>query len=136
MATRAGKVDPQDARRVKHSRIGVWDLYEERPTDNPGSSILETYARIRESLPYVVRMLKDILSIRRVRILLPIFLVVEVLGSLTPAVSMWYAYVCSKAASFTFTTSLRRYFGQLLRFVMLSMLLPGLPTYLAPRWMP
>ncbi|KIK38572.1 hypothetical protein CY34DRAFT_25587 [Suillus luteus UH-Slu-Lm8-n1] len=98
MATRAGKVDSQDARRVKRSRIGVWDLYEERPTDNPGSSILETYARIRESLPYVVRMLKDILSIKRVRRLLPIFLVVEVLGSLTPAVSIWY-------------------FGQLLRFM-------------------
>jgi hypothetical protein len=87
MATRvAGKVDPQDARRVKHTRIGIWDIYEER---KPGSSILETYARIRESLPYVVRMLKHILSVRRVQTLLPLYLVVEVLGSLVPAVSLW-----------------------------------------------
>ncbi|KAG1889212.1 P-loop containing nucleoside triphosphate hydrolase protein [Suillus subluteus] len=98
MATRAGKVDPQDARRVKYTRIGVWDFYEERQTDKPGSSIFETYTQIRESSPYVLRMLKDILSIRRIQILLPIFLVVEVLDSLMPAVSLWY-------------------FGRLLRFM-------------------
>ncbi|KAG2034310.1 P-loop containing nucleoside triphosphate hydrolase protein [Suillus americanus] len=104
MTTRAGKVDPQDARRVKHTRIGVWDLYEERQTDKPGSSIFETYAQIRESSPYVLRMLKDILSIRRVQILLPIFLIVEVLYSLMPAVSLWYV-IYLKATSLIFTTS-------------------------------
>ncbi|KAG2132379.1 P-loop containing nucleoside triphosphate hydrolase protein [Suillus clintonianus] len=90
MATRTGKVDPQDARRVKHTHIGIWDLYEECQTDKQGSSILETYTWIRESSPYAVRMLRDIFSIRRVQILLPIFLIVEVLGSLMPAISLWY----------------------------------------------
>ncbi|KAG0703054.1 P-loop containing nucleoside triphosphate hydrolase protein, partial [Suillus ampliporus] len=91
---RAGTVDPQDARRVKHTRIGIWDLYEERQTELPripGSSLLETYAQILESMPHVVRMFKDILSIRRVRMLLPAFLVVELLNSLIPAISLWYS---------------------------------------------
>jgi hypothetical protein len=95
MATRAGKVDPQDARRVKHSRIGVWDLYEERQTNSnllriPGSSI-ETFAQMIQNTPYVMRMLKDVLSIRRVQMLLPIFLIMEVSNSLIPAVSLWYS---------------------------------------------
>ncbi|KAG1765412.1 P-loop containing nucleoside triphosphate hydrolase protein [Suillus occidentalis] len=92
--TRSGKFDPEDARRVKHTRIGVWDLYEDRQTDIPripGSSRLETYAQIVQSMPHVLRMLKDILSIRQCRLLLSVFLVVEVLASLTPAISLWYA---------------------------------------------
>lgn len=92
--TRSGKFDPEDARRVKHTRIGVWDLYEDRQTDIPripGSSRLETYAQIVQSMPHVLRMLKDILSIRQCRLLLSVFLVVEVLASLTPAISLWYS---------------------------------------------
>ncbi|KAG1725553.1 P-loop containing nucleoside triphosphate hydrolase protein [Suillus paluster] len=92
--TRPGKFDPQDAR-VKHTRIGVWDLYEDRQTDSmpriPGSSRLETYAQIVQSFPHVVRMLKDILSIKRCWLLLSVFFVVEILASLTPAVSLWYS---------------------------------------------
>ncbi|KAG1777296.1 P-loop containing nucleoside triphosphate hydrolase protein [Suillus placidus] len=92
--TRPGKFDPEDARRVKHTRIGVWDLYEDRQTDMPhipGSSRLETYSQIVQSMPHVLRMLKDILSIRQCWLLLSVFLVVEVLASLTPAISLWYA---------------------------------------------
>jgi hypothetical protein len=90
---RSGTFDPNDAQRVKHSRIGVWDLYEELPTNLPpipGSSRLETYAQIIQCMPYVVRMLKDILSIKRSWLLLCTFLVVEVFISLLPAVSLWY----------------------------------------------
>jgi ABC-type multidrug transport system fused ATPase/permease subunit len=107
MATGAGKVDPQDARRIKHSRIGVWDLYEERQTNSnllriPGSSIVETFAQMIQNTPYVMRMLKDVLSIRRVQMLLPIFLIMEVSNSFIPAVSLWYS-------------------GQLLRLVSIAM---------------
>ncbi|KAG2364745.1 hypothetical protein BDR07DRAFT_1450146 [Suillus spraguei] len=94
ITTRPGKFDPEDARRVKHTRIGVWDLYEDRQTDIPripGSSRLETYAQIVQSMPHVLRMLKDILSIRKCWLLLSVFLVVEVLASLIPAISLWYA---------------------------------------------
>lgn len=122
MTTHTGKVDPKDARRVRHTRIGVWDLYEERQTNSslphiPGSSIAETCAQMIQNTPYVVRMLKDMLSIRRVQILLPIFLIIEVIDSLIPAVSSWYS-------------------GQLLLLVMLRLLLSALPTYLAARYQP
>ncbi|KAG1777293.1 P-loop containing nucleoside triphosphate hydrolase protein [Suillus placidus] len=94
MATRARKVDPQDARRVRHTRIGVWDLYEDLQTDFPrkmGLSRSKTYAQIVQTMPYIARMFKDILSIRRARMLLPAFLAVEVLESLLPAISLWYS---------------------------------------------
>jgi hypothetical protein len=74
MTTRPGKFDPEDARRVKHTRIGVWDLYEDRQTDIPhipGSSRLETYYQIVQSMPHVLRMLKDILHTRHLPMVYP-----------------------------------------------------------------
>ncbi|KAG2030068.1 P-loop containing nucleoside triphosphate hydrolase protein [Suillus americanus] len=82
-----------DLRPVTRTRIGIWDLYEECGKGlprGPDSSILKTFVRIRDNTPYVVRMFKEILNIRRVRMLLPAFLVVQVLDSLIPAVSLWY----------------------------------------------
>ncbi|KAG1845090.1 P-loop containing nucleoside triphosphate hydrolase protein [Suillus subalutaceus] len=82
-----------DLRPVTRTRIGIWDLYEECGKGLPrrsDSSTLETFVRIRDNTPYVVRMFKEILNIRRVRMLLPAFLVVQVLDSLIPAVSLWY----------------------------------------------
>ncbi|KAH7911825.1 P-loop containing nucleoside triphosphate hydrolase protein [Hygrophoropsis aurantiaca] len=92
-AARQGKFDTEDLARIKHTRIGVWDLYEERQTDLPipGSSKLETYAQMIQSLPYVWRMIKDIFSINRCWILLSLYLVVELISSLIPAVSLWYS---------------------------------------------
>jgi hypothetical protein len=119
---RPGKFDPEDTDRVKHTSVGVWDLYEEHQTNMPpipGSSRLETYAQIVQCTPYVVRMLKDILSIKRCRVLLSAYLVVELLTSLTPAVSLWYV---TKLYLLTSITSLPRYSGQLLRLVMTSCL--------------
>ncbi|KAG1814414.1 P-loop containing nucleoside triphosphate hydrolase protein [Suillus subaureus] len=86
-------IDPRDTRRFKHTRIGVWDVYEERRAKYyiPGSSIRETYGKIIESIPYVVQMLRDVLSIRRSWLLLSAFFVVEVLSSLVPAISIWYS---------------------------------------------
>ncbi|KAG1777301.1 P-loop containing nucleoside triphosphate hydrolase protein [Suillus placidus] len=100
------KIDPRDTSRYKHTRIGVWDLYEERLTEYwpyiPGSSIRETCGQIMESMPHIVQMLRDVLSIRRSWLLLSAFFVVEVLSSLIPAISLWY-------------------FGQLLRLVETAM---------------
>ncbi|KAG1881164.1 P-loop containing nucleoside triphosphate hydrolase protein [Suillus subluteus] len=91
---RAGEFDHQDTRRFKHTRVGIWDLYEERQSDLsriPTSSISETYTRIIQNVPLLVRMLKDVLSIKRCPMLLFAYLVVEVLASLIPAVSLWYS---------------------------------------------
>ncbi|KAG6332407.1 hypothetical protein ID866_6678 [Astraeus odoratus] len=91
---RQGVFDPNDAKRIKHTRMGVWDLYEERQTDRipiSYSSRLETYAEMLQGLPYVLRMLKDICSMRRCLMLMSLYLLVEVAAALIPAVSIWYS---------------------------------------------
>jgi hypothetical protein len=92
MKARPGEFDYQDARRFKHTRLGIWDLYEERQSHLPRiptSSISETYTQIIQGVPFLVRMLKDVLRIKRCSMLLSAYLVVEVLTSLIPAVSLW-----------------------------------------------
>lgn len=93
---RAGKgtFDPEDAKHVKHTKLGVWDLYEEKsPTlaRIPGGSRAESYLEMYQSLPFVWRMLKDIGSIRSCWIMLGIYAIMVVLGSLVPALSLWYS---------------------------------------------
>lgn len=98
MSTRSEPdLQPEDARRVKHTRIGIWDIYEARKPWHsrlqiriPSLSILETYAQMLQDMPYVVRMLKDMYSIPRCFILISAYLVVELLGALIPAFSLWY----------------------------------------------
>ncbi|KAG6919464.1 hypothetical protein DXG01_005723 [Tephrocybe rancida] len=92
--TRKGKFDPSDTKNVKQSRVGVWDLYEEIQPELahiPGSSRLEPYIEIKQNLPYVWRMLKDIGSIRACWFHLALYLIVECIASLIPAVSLWYS---------------------------------------------
>ncbi|KAG2157764.1 P-loop containing nucleoside triphosphate hydrolase protein [Suillus bovinus] len=91
MKKKAGEFDYKDTRRYKHTRIGVWDLYEERQRRIRTSPILKACAQIIQSAPLLVRMFKDVLSIRRCSVLLPAYFVVSVLASLIPAVSLWYS---------------------------------------------
>ncbi|KAG1829318.1 P-loop containing nucleoside triphosphate hydrolase protein [Suillus variegatus] len=92
MNAHAGEFDHQNTRRFKHTRIGIWDLYEERQSRIRVSPISKIYAPIIYNVPLLVRIFKDVLSIRRCSILLPAYLVVvEVLASLIPAVSLWYS---------------------------------------------
>lgn len=89
---REGTFDPYDAARIKHTRLGVWDLYEEKQSDAvpiPVSSRLETASQVFRGLPYVWRMLKDICSMRRCLVLMFLYLIVEITASLIPAVSLW-----------------------------------------------
>ncbi|KAF8554561.1 P-loop containing nucleoside triphosphate hydrolase protein [Imleria badia] len=90
---RRGVFDPNDATRIKHTRIGVWDLYEEKHSDIPipGASRLETASQMLRSFPYIWRMLKDICSVRRCLVLMFLYLAVEVAAALIPAVSLWYS---------------------------------------------
>ncbi|KAF5355839.1 hypothetical protein D9756_004318 [Leucocoprinus leucothites] len=93
LSTRKGTFDPEDKSRVKHSRIGVWDLYEEVtprlglvgwPTFQPLLDVIE-------NLPYIWRMLVDVTSIRECNILLVAYLCIELILSLLPALSLWYS---------------------------------------------
>ncbi|KAI0363046.1 P-loop containing nucleoside triphosphate hydrolase protein [Pilatotrama ljubarskyi] len=89
-----GVFDPNDSKRVKHTRLGVWDLYEEKPQAKalsiPGASILENQAEILKSLPYVSRMIKDVLSIPTCKLLLSIFFALELAKASLPALALWY----------------------------------------------
>ncbi|KII86507.1 hypothetical protein PLICRDRAFT_44105 [Plicaturopsis crispa FD-325 SS-3] len=93
-SNRKGSFNPDDRKNVRHTKIGVWDLYEEinpELAQIPGSSRLETYMELLQGLPYVWRMLKDIGGIKDCWTLLGIYLLLEVAISLIPAVILWYS---------------------------------------------
>ncbi|KAI0694489.1 hypothetical protein C8T65DRAFT_698967 [Cerioporus squamosus] len=92
VTSRKGVFNPEDKTRVKHTRIGVWDLYEEINPDLqhiPGSSWIEKTFEAYACLPYLLRMIRDILSIRSCFILICSYGVAEVLQALIPAASLW-----------------------------------------------
>lgn len=89
-----GKFDPEDAKNIKHTRIGVWDLYEEKhPTlaRIPGSSRFETYLEMWNNVPFIWRMIRDLSSIRACWFPFGLYLVVELLSAFVPALSLWYS---------------------------------------------
>ncbi len=89
---RKGVFNPEDNTRVKHTRVGVWDLYEEINPDLqhiPGSTWIEKTLEAYACLPYLLRMVRDILSIRSCLVLIGAYGVAEVLSSLIPAASLW-----------------------------------------------
>ncbi|KAK0202956.1 P-loop containing nucleoside triphosphate hydrolase protein [Desarmillaria ectypa] len=91
---RKGVFDPSDNKTVTYTRVGVWDLYQEKPevlTQIPWSSRLEPYVEMLGNMPYFWRMLRDIGSIRSCWILLGLNLLVHILGALIPAVALWYS---------------------------------------------
>lgn len=93
-STQKGKLDFSDANRVKHTPVGVWDLYEQIQPEFvhvPGSSRFQPYFEMVTSFPYVWRMIKDIGSIRTCWFLLAIYFGIEALASLLPAVALWYS---------------------------------------------
>ncbi|KIK60425.1 hypothetical protein GYMLUDRAFT_43735 [Collybiopsis luxurians FD-317 M1] len=97
ISNRKGKFDPGDEEHVKHSKIGkVWDLYEDYEGEKPRFSfspkqILEHYLGLLENVPFVWRMLKDIGSIRACWFYLGLYLTVQFVLSLVPAVQLWYS---------------------------------------------
>ncbi|TCD60798.1 hypothetical protein EIP91_009511 [Steccherinum ochraceum] len=89
---RKGVFNPDDATRIKHTRLGVWDLYEEKAPEVehvPGVSYWERYLEIRRDLPYVWTMLKDVGSIRSCWSLLFCYATIEAFTSLLPAANLW-----------------------------------------------
>ncbi|PFH50719.1 hypothetical protein AMATHDRAFT_75408 [Amanita thiersii Skay4041] len=95
-SNRPAKFDPLDSINVKHTHIGVWDLYEElQPSSNYlqqwSSSLRNSYYELITSLPYVWRMLKDIGRIRSCWSLLSLYLVIEISHSLLPAIQLWFS---------------------------------------------
>ena len=92
ISSRKGTFNPEDTTRVKHTRLGIWDLYEEKAPELeniPGSSKLEGLLQFKRDLPFVWRMLLDIGSIRSCWLLLALYCLTDVLLAFVPAVSIW-----------------------------------------------
>jgi hypothetical protein len=92
-----GTFDPEDTQNVRHTKLGVWDLYEQiepKLKMVPWSvrSKLEAFHEMSGSFPYVVRMFKDIGSIGRTCYLLFAgYVLITVLLALIPAIELWYS---------------------------------------------
>ena len=88
-----GNFDPHDTNTVKHTRLGVWDLYEQVDpgvAQLPGVFQLARRLEVLNDLPYVWRMVKDVASIESCWFYFFIYCVVELLSALLPAVTLWF----------------------------------------------
>lgn len=110
ITSRKGVFNPEDNVRVKHTRIGVWDLYEEKEPELanvPASSPLERILALKQNLPYLWRMVKDIGSIRSCWTLLLLYMTVIVLSAMIPAISLW----CVRCHCFILPSLTQQWFG-------------------------
>jgi hypothetical protein len=84
----AGKFD------FKHIKLGVWDLYIKRTRllwHLPTSRKIEEYAWIRKDIQYLWRTLRDMSTVAFP--LLSLYMVITVVESLIPALSLWCAHL-------------------------------------------
>ena len=119
-----GTFDPNDASRVKHTRLGVWDLYEEfEPglAHVPGASRLEKYMDILECTPYVWRMIRDVVSIPSCAVLFVLHALINLGIAIVPALGLWYVLNLLSRTVGPLNTPCR-YQGRLLQIVSLPSL--------------
>lgn len=89
-----GKFNPDDKHRVKHSKIGVWDFYQEIFPDVeniPGGTFLEQLNEFKLGSRYVLRMLKDISQLRNCWTAMALYAACTGVLSLLPALALWYS---------------------------------------------
>lgn len=82
------------AKEFKHTKAGIWEVYEQIPASKiginiPGISNLSHNLGIMEDLPFVWRMVKDVIKIKSCWYYLCLFTLVKALASLEPAVTLW-----------------------------------------------
>jgi hypothetical protein len=83
--------DPYDTKAVDHRKIGVWDLYVQRSkvmSYFPTSWKAERYFWIWDDVPYLWRAMCDMRTVAWP--LLSLYLVLTLIDSLLPALSLWY----------------------------------------------
>ena len=77
---------------VTRTPRGIWDYYEEKHPDRgrfPRFSAFHGARDVVESLPYVVRALRDIVSIPGCRMQVGVYMVSELAAAVVPALSIW-----------------------------------------------
>lgn len=95
----AAKRKAELAKEFKHTKAGIWDVYEQVPHSKFGFDIpwIEKVARnleILDDLPFFWRMVKEIMGFKSCRYYLCLFILVKTLVSLEPAVTLWYVILC------------------------------------------
>ncbi|KAI0638774.1 P-loop containing nucleoside triphosphate hydrolase protein [Trametes polyzona] len=84
---------PEDRSSVKHTRLGVWDVYEEIPApflSIPGAGMFEKHAEVVKCFPYIRRMLKDVFALPYCATLLVLFFAAELGKAFIPALTLWF----------------------------------------------
>ena len=84
--------DEFDPSLFEHTKLGVWDLYREVKRTRLLRHLLtlwkiEEYAQIRKDIPYLWRTLRDMSTVALP--LLSLHMVIAVVASLIPALSLW-----------------------------------------------
>ncbi|KAI0297906.1 HlyB/MsbA family ABC transporter [Russula brevipes] len=83
---------PRDGKVLKHTKIGVWDLYQEHDkllSYFPTSWKIEAYTGIWNDLPYLWKTIRDLSTVAWK--LLSLYLVTTLAKSLLPALTLWYS---------------------------------------------
>ena len=78
---------------VTRTLRGIWDYYEEKHPDSGQFSRFGAFqgvCEVAESLPYVVRALRDIVSIPGCRAQVGVYIVSELAAAVVPALSIWW----------------------------------------------
>jgi len=92
------------AKEFKHTKADIWEVYEQIPTGKigaiiPGVSKLFRNLELIEDLPFVWRMVRDVIKIKSCWYYLCLFILVKLLSSLEPAASLWCVIISMYASS-------------------------------------
>ena len=82
--------EPKKGKVIEHTKLGVWDLYQERDrflSYLPTSLKFDAYAEMWNDLPYLWRAIHDLSSVAWPTLLL--YLVLTLAQSLLPAMTLW-----------------------------------------------
>jgi len=88
---------PRKGKVLEHTKIGVWDLYQERDqllSCLPTSWKIEAYTEMWNDLPYLWKTIRDLTSVAWP--MLSLYLVLTLVRSLLPALTLW----CVRASPF------------------------------------
>ena len=116
--------EPRKGKVLEYTRIGVWELYQERDqllSYLPTSWKIDAYAEMWNDLPYLWKTIRDLASVAWPT--LSLYLVLSLARALMPALTLW----CVRASPFDdnddgiLTAFFFRYSGQLLSIVSVDM---------------
>jgi len=97
---RKGNFDISDTSKIKHTKVGIWDLYEEKAPELSKIPFydfissrfsVEPVLEIWQNAPHIWRMLVDVANIEGCWWLLGMVVLIDLIASLIPAMTLWYS---------------------------------------------